>query len=153
MCIRDSAEDAAGEAFGIEWLESVHLLACAREFDGAFGDFTHRECGAAAGVAVELSEDDAGDLEGVVEVSGNANGLLAGGGVGDEEDLAGLKEGLEVLDFLDEGLVDLLAAGSIKNLDIAVLGLSPLKGEAGAFLDVLEACLLYTSSHHRSQCH
>src|SRR5437899_4140959 len=48
------AEHAAGVALGIEHLEPVDLLADAGELDRRAGDLPHRECRAAARIAVEL---------------------------------------------------------------------------------------------------
>ncbi len=70
---------------------------------------------------------------------GHADGLLAGGGVGDEQHLAGIEKLLQALDLLDERLVDLLAAGGVENLDVAGLAFRPLEGEPGGFLHVLQA--------------
>ena len=52
------AEDPRGHALGVEDLERVELLAGRGEHDRAAGDALHRERGAAAGVAVELGEDE-----------------------------------------------------------------------------------------------
>ena len=79
------AEDAAGEAVGVEQVEVVELLAGGGEGDGLAHDLLDREGGAAAGVAVELGEDDAVEREGLVEVLGDGDGVLAGHGVDDEE--------------------------------------------------------------------
>ncbi len=61
----------------------VEFLAFAGVFDRFAGDGAHREGGAAAGVAIEFGEDDAGDADGFVEVFGDGDRLLAGGGIGD----------------------------------------------------------------------
>ncbi len=61
------AEDAAGEAVGVEQVEVLELLAGGGEGDGPADDLLHRERRAAAGVAVELGEDDAVELERLVE--------------------------------------------------------------------------------------
>ena len=53
------AEDPAGEPVGMEDLERVGLLAGAQELDAEPGDGRDRERGAAAGVAVDLGEDEA----------------------------------------------------------------------------------------------
>ena len=54
------AEDARGDALGLEELQRVGLLAGAHEQDGLAGDLPDRQCGAAAGVAVRLGQHDAG---------------------------------------------------------------------------------------------
>ena len=56
------AEDPRRHAVGVEGLERLELLAHADEEDRRPGDGADRERGAAAGVAVELGEDDAVDL-------------------------------------------------------------------------------------------
>ena len=53
------AEDPAGEAVGVEDLERVGLLAGAHELDREAGDRADREGRAAAGVAVDLRQDQA----------------------------------------------------------------------------------------------
>ena len=59
------AEDAPGQAIGVEQVEVVELLAGGGEGDGPAHDLLDRERGTAAGVAVELGEDDAVELEGL----------------------------------------------------------------------------------------
>ena len=53
------AQDARGHAVGVEGLEVLELLAHADELDGLAGDRLDGEGRAAAGVAVQLGEDDA----------------------------------------------------------------------------------------------
>ena len=57
------AEDATGEAIGVEEVEVVELLAGGREGDRSPDDLLDRQGGATAGVAVELGEDDAVERE------------------------------------------------------------------------------------------
>ena len=57
------AEDAPGDAVGVELLQRVELLAEADELDRLAGDRAHGERGAAAAVAVHAGEDDAGDAD------------------------------------------------------------------------------------------
>src|SRR5580765_3524778 len=52
------AEDALGEPVGVERLERIRLFSHADERDRAPRDLSHRERGAAAGIAVHLREDD-----------------------------------------------------------------------------------------------
>ena len=79
------AEDAAGQAVGVEQVEVGELLAGRREGDRPADDLLHRQGGAAAGVAVELGEDDAVEGERLVERLGGGDRVLAGHGVDDEE--------------------------------------------------------------------
>ena len=86
------AEDALGHALGTKLLQPVQLLADADELDRHLGDFLDRQGRAAAGVAVELGQDDAVEFQGVVERLGAVDGVLAGHGVADEVDLVRLDE-------------------------------------------------------------
>jgi hypothetical protein len=54
------AEDAGRDAVGVEHLERVGLLADAEELDRLAGDMAQRQRRAAAGVAVDLGQDHAG---------------------------------------------------------------------------------------------
>ena len=56
------AQDARGEALRVEGLQSIGALTGADELDRQAGDGADRERRATAGVAVELGQDEAGDL-------------------------------------------------------------------------------------------
>lgn len=125
------AEDALGHAVGVEDFELLDFFPNAEEFDGAAGDLTHGEEGAAAGVAIQFGHDEAGDADGFVEGFGDGDGLLAGGGVGDEEGLAGLDKGGDFFEFVDEGAVDVLSAGGVEDGDHGALLGEPFEGGFG----------------------
>ena len=63
------AEDAAGDAIGVELFERVDLLADADEFDRLAGHMAHGERGAAAAVAVHPGQHHAGDADALVELA------------------------------------------------------------------------------------
>jgi len=113
------AHDAAYDAVGVEGLEGVGFFAGAEELDGGSGDVADGEGSAAAGVAVHLGEDGAGDGEEIVEGLGGVDGVLAGHGVGDEEDLAGVEKLFELRHLVHEGGVDLVAAGGVDDEHVA----------------------------------
>ncbi len=73
-----------------------------------------RERRAAAGVAVELGEHDAGDVEVFVEGLGGVDRVLAGHRVDDEQDLVRLDRLFDGLELVHERLVDMQAAGRIE---------------------------------------
>jgi len=113
------AHDAGDDAVGVEGFEGVGFFAGAEELDGGSGDVADGEGRAAAGVAVHLGEDDAGDAEPVVEGLSGVDGVLAGHGVGDEEDLGGFEVGFEGGHLVHEELVDAEAAGGVDEEDVA----------------------------------
>ena len=73
-----------GQPVGVEDLERIGLLAGAEELDREPGDGRDAERGAAAGVAIDLGQDEAGHRDRRDERLGDADGLLAGHGVDDE---------------------------------------------------------------------
>ena len=81
------AKDAADDAIRMKWLEGVGFFAGADELDGLAGDVADGDGRAAAGVAVHLGEDDAGEAEALMKILSRVDGVLAGHGVGDEENL------------------------------------------------------------------
>jgi hypothetical protein len=54
-----------------------------------------------------------------VEGLGGVDGVLAGHGVGDEEDLGGVEELFELRHLVHQGGVDLVAAGGVDDEDVA----------------------------------
>jgi hypothetical protein len=82
------AEDAAGDAVGLEGFERVHLFAQADEADGLAGDRAHRQGRAAAPVAVHPGQHDAGDADLVVEFRGDVHRVLTGEAVDHQQRFA-----------------------------------------------------------------
>ena len=66
----------------MEDLEGVELLAGAQQLDRAAGDRPHGKRRAAARVAVDAGQHDAGEPDLFVEVARHRDGVLAGHGVG-----------------------------------------------------------------------
>ena len=128
------AEDAAGHPVGVEDVEVVELLACGREQDRDAGDLAHRQRGTAAGVAVQLGEDDAGESDTLAERLRGGDGVLADHRVDDEQHLVGI-DGLADRGGLRHQLVvDAEPARGVDDDDVEVLG--PRLGEAvGGHLD------------------
>ena len=79
------AEDAAGDAPGVEVFERVPLFAGADQLDRLAGDGAHRQRRAAAAIAVGARQHDAGDADAAVEGLGGVDRVLAGQRVGDEQ--------------------------------------------------------------------
>ena len=61
------------------------LFAGADELDRLAGDRAHRQRRAAAAVAVDARQHDAGEADALVERAGEIDGVLAGEGVGDQQ--------------------------------------------------------------------
>ena len=100
---------------GVELLEPVELLADADELDRHPGDFLDRQGRAAAGVAVELGQDDAVEFQRVVERLGAVDGVLAGHRVADEVDLVRLDQPVDLLQLVHRHFVDVQPAGGVED--------------------------------------
>src|SRR5215208_726069 len=114
-------ENAPGHAVRVELLERVRLLADADVLDRLLRDAVDRERGAAAGVAVHLRQDDAGDAERAVEALRDLHRVLPRHAVGDEQDLVRARLFLQSRQLPHHLVVDLEAAGGVDD-DDAVAG-------------------------------
>ena len=104
---------------GWKRLEGVGLFADADELDGLAGDVADGERRAAAGIAVHLCEDHAGQSKTRMKVLRGVDGVLAGHGVGDEEDLLRREELFEALHLGHQFFVDVQAAGGVDDERVA----------------------------------
>ena len=98
----------------MEGLDLVELLAGADELDRLAGDGLDRQGRAASGVAVELGEHHAVDVQPLVEGAGRVHRVLAGHGVHHQQDLVRLDLGLDGLQLVHEGLIHVQAAGCVE---------------------------------------
>ena len=89
----------------MEGLDVGELFARAGELDGLAGDGLYGDGRAAAGVAVQLGEDNAVHAQFLVEGVGHGDRVLAGHGVYYQQDLGGLYGGLDVFELVHELLV------------------------------------------------
>src|SRR5262249_45915345 len=106
-------ENAGNDALGIEAFERIVFFAEADELDRRAADFADGKSSAAAGIAIEFRENDAGEAETFVKFSGGANGVLADHRVGDEENFARLQLLFEHGEFVHKLVVDVEAPGGV----------------------------------------
>ena len=116
-------EDPLGHPVGMEALELVELLAGGGEQDRLAGDRLDRQGGAAAGIAVELGHDHAVELDDLGELLGHVDGVLAGHGIDDEQDVVGLDRLLDVGQLRHQRLVDVEATAGVDDQHVLALGL------------------------------
>ena len=112
------AENAAGDALRMEVFKAVELFAGAQELDRLAGDGAHRERRAAAAIAVDARQDDAGDADLLIEVAREIDGVLAGQRIGDEQRFIGLGDVAHRGRFGQQFLIDMKPAGGIEHDDI-----------------------------------
>src|SRR5690606_7808780 len=113
------AEDAPGDAVGVEGLQPTQLLARAREVDRLARHVLGREGGAAAGVAVELRHDQARHAHALVELASHGQRLLARHRVDHEHLLGGRDQARELGELVHQRLVDLQAPGGVDDDEVA----------------------------------
>ena len=106
----------------MEDLNLVQLLAHAHKLDGLAGDRLDGEGRAAPGVAVQLGEHHAADVQGVVEGLGGVHRVLANHGVHHQENFGGVDGGLDGPKLIHQLLVHVEPAGGVqKDHVVAVL--------------------------------
>ena len=125
------AEDPRGHAVGVEALEGLQLLAGRGEEDRLAGHRLDRERGAAAGVAVELGHHDAVELGRLGEGFGDADGVLAGHRVDDQQHVVGLGPLADLRQLVHQLLVDVEAAGGVDDQHVAALLAGALERPGG----------------------
>ena len=113
------AEDALGDAVGMEFLERIRLLTCADELDGLSCDLLDGKRAAAASIAVHLRHDDAVEVDALGERSCHVHDVLACHRVDDHKDLVGLDGALDCLGFLHHLVIDVQAARRVDDDDVA----------------------------------
>jgi hypothetical protein len=107
-----------GHAVRVEQIEVGQSLAGAGERDGFAHDALDRQGGATAGVAVELGQDDATELERVVEGLRGGDCVLSDHGVNDQERVVGLGGVRDLPDLAHELSVNGQPARSVDDADV-----------------------------------
>jgi hypothetical protein len=111
-------EDPRRGAVGVERLEVGRLLADACELDGLADDGHEGERGTAAGVPVQLRQDDTRQGETVGEGSCREDGVLPRHGVGHEEDLLGIARFADPGNFVHQRVVHVEAPRRVDDGDV-----------------------------------
>ena len=118
-------------ALGVERFERVDLLAGADQHDRLAGDRAHRQGGAAARVAIDAGQHDAGDAGALAERFGDVDRVLPGHRVGDEQRLVRVRRLAHRRDLEHQLLVDVEPAGGVEHHDIVAFGCAPPAARAG----------------------
>jgi hypothetical protein len=116
---------------GWNGLDRVDRLADSGELDRLAGDGAHRQGRAAAGVAVEASENDSGHRHLLGEARRDVDRVLAGQRVDDEQYLVRRGDFGDRLHLVHQRLVDVEAAGGVEDEDVIALKLCRLEGAPG----------------------
>src|SRR6185437_8394680 len=125
------AEDAAGDAAGMERLQRLDLFAGADKDDRLAGDVAHRQGRAAARVAIGAGQDDAGEAGAVRERLGDVDRVLAGHRVGDEQGLVRRRRVANGGDLDHQLLVDVEPARRVEQDYVVAFGAADLHGPLG----------------------
>ena len=114
----------------MERLDRVRLLPDADELDRLPGHRPDRDRGPAAGIAVQLREDEAGNAQPPRELGGDGDRVLTGHRVQDQQDLLRLQRRLHARHLLHHRLVDVEAAGRVQDHDVVTILRGVLHGRA-----------------------
>src|SRR4051794_15855050 len=101
-----------------KYFELIKFFADTGELDRVMRDLSHRQRRPAAGVTIKLGQDDAGDLERVIKMSGHADRLLTRSGVSHKQNFLGLEKLFYALELFHERLIDFLPAGRVKDQNV-----------------------------------
>ena len=115
------AQDAVGHAFGVEHVEGVHLLARADELDGFVHHGAYAQGRTAAGVAVELCQHDAAEVEPLVKFLRRVHSVLTRHRVHHEERFVGVERFFQVGYLVHHLLVHGQASGGVDDDQIVFL--------------------------------
>ena len=121
------AEDAPGDALGVEGFERIDFLAGADEDDRLARYRAHRQRRPAARVAVDPGQDDAGDPDPLAESLRDIDRVLPGHRVGDEQGLVRVGRLAHRRDLEHQLLVDVEPAGGVEQHDVVALGAAHLQ--------------------------
>ena len=125
----------------MEHLNLVQLLTGADELDGLAGDGLDGEGCAAAGVAVQLGEHDAGQVQGLVEHLGGVDRVLTNHGIHDEENLSRGDGLFHAGELSHELVVHMEPAGGIQKHDVVAVGSGVLNTGLGNLHRVAQSLL------------
>ena len=115
----------------IEVLQRVHALAGADQLDRLAGDRAHRQRRAAAAVAVDAGEHDAGEADALVERAREIDRVLAGEAVGDQQHLVRAGGALDLGGLVHHLFVERDAAGGVEQHHVVAAELGGLDRAVG----------------------
>ncbi len=115
----------------MESFELVERLAGAGELDRFAGDRAHRKRGAAARVAVHPGQDHAREFDVSGKALGDVDRILSGQAVDHQQGLGRTRGGLDRLHLGHQRIVDVEAAGGIKQQHVIALQLRRLQRALG----------------------
>ena len=120
-------EDTARDAFRIERIEPVELLANTEELDRQAGDRAHGERSAAAAVTIHPGQDKAGQRQALMEAPRGFDRVLTGQGVGNEQCFLRLGDLCDLRRLGHHLFVDAGPAGGIEEENIIAANLGSVE--------------------------
>ena len=112
------AQNAVGDARGMEILERIHLFAGADELDRFASDRAHRKRCAATAIAIDAGEHNAGNPHALVKGFCGVHRVLAGQRVRNQQHFMRLGDGFDFRHFRHQRVINRCAAGGIEHHDI-----------------------------------
>jgi len=110
----------------MEYFQSIERLAHTDKLNRLTGDGTNRQRSTTAGSAIELGQDNTGQIEALIERAGHINRILTCHGVRHQQKFLRLQAVANPLQFLREGVVNVQTTGGIKYQCIVTLTVGKL---------------------------
>ena len=127
----------------MEGLDIAHLFAGAGEFDGFARYRAHGQGRAAAGIAIELCQDHAVDVELIVEGLGHVDRVLTGHRVHNQQNFLRMDRFLDAGQLVHQRFIHMQATGGIDDQHIAAIVARMLHGFLHRFNRILRALFKY----------
>ena len=115
---------------GMEIFQRVGLFAGADQLDRLAGDRAHRQRRAAAAVAVDAGQHDAGEADALVERAREIDRVLAGQRIGDQQHFMRIGGRFDLRRFRHHLFVERGAAGGVEQHDVVAAELAGLAARA-----------------------
>ena len=131
----------------MEGLDIAQLFAGTGKLDGLARHGPDRQRRAAAGVAVQLGDNDAVDAQLFIEGFRHIHGVLTGHGVHHQQDFLGMNRRLDFLQLLHQRFVDVQAAGGVDDQHVLAVIPGVLDGFLGGFDGALGALFKHRHAH------
>src|SRR6202035_1023566 len=116
------AEDAPGDAFGMNLFERLDPLADPDQHDRLAGNGAHRQGRTAPRIAVDPGQHDRRDAGALAKGFGDIDRILPGHAVGDDQVLVGVGGRAHRRHFEHQLFVDVEPPGGVENYDIIPFG-------------------------------
>ena len=114
------AQNARGDAIGVEGLQGLQAFPHADELDRLPRDLAHGKRGSPAGIPVHLGQHTAAEFQPLAEAPSRLHRVLAQHGIGHEQNLVGTGEIPDLDELIHHRVINAEPAGRVQDDDTAI---------------------------------